>query len=78
MAIQSRSAAMVVVGPWPGWTVRVGERSARRWRDSSIRSGSAPGRSTRPQVPAKRVSPEINISCSSDSRQMPPGVWPGV
>ncbi len=42
---------------------------------------SPPGKSVRPTLPAKSVSPEN--SCSSPvgsraSKQMPPGVWPGV
>ena len=77
-SIQARSRPMVVAGPCPGKTPTPSSRPVRRASESTIASGSPPGRSTRPQPPANRVSPLKSRPSSSASRQTEPSVWPGV
>ena len=50
----------------------------RRASDAAISSGSPPGRSTRPQPPAKSVSPLNSSPASASYRHTEPSVWPGV
>ncbi len=72
------SRPMVVWAPWPGNTVRPSSSVASRESDSTMASALPPGRSVRPQAPAKRVSPESSTRSSWLSRQTEPSVWPGV
>ena len=74
-----RSSPMVVAGPWPGRTlVSSGSVSRRVWMESMIWSQLPPGRSVRPMLPAKSVSPAMSSLSGAKCRQMEPWVWPGV
>ena len=58
--------------------VSSGKASTLSCSESIIFSIDPPGRSVRPMLPAKRVSPAINYFSAGKYRQMLPSVWPGV
>src|SRR5919202_6108296 len=61
----------------PGYrTVASSRRISLLVRLSYIASGLLLGKSTRPQAPMNRVSPEISRCCTR--KHCEPGVWPGV
>ena len=77
--------APAMAAPARSWTQRrvraagqVPSSRDSRVSDSTIASAEAPGRSTRPNPPAKSVSPVNRIPSSRASRQTEPAVWPGV
>ena len=61
---------------WPGRTWRSPSSCPSRRREAIIFSMDPPGKSVRPQEPAKRVSPQN--STSPHRRVTEPSLWPGV
>ena len=71
----ARSAPMVVARPWPAITrVSSGSGSRRSRIERRILAPSPPGRSVRPMLPAKSVSPASSSFSSAKCRQMLPSV----
>jgi len=67
---------MVVVGPCPGYTMKLLGRWASFFRECCIASLELSGKSVLPMEPMKRVSP-VKTSFSP-RRDMLPWLWPGV